>query len=729
MNSYRFTIRGVVQGVGFRPFVYVACKKSGLVGYVQNIGSGVIVEVNDKKKFLQILKDVPPLARIDTIQEEEMKNSFADFSIRESRGEGHAEIPADLFLCEDCLQELRNPKNRRFGYFFITCTNCGPRFTITKQSPYDRDTTTMGDFAMCSQCQEEYENPSNRRYHAQTIACHDCGPKLKLKKNNEVLSKNDKDAIYKTAELIQKGEVVAIKGVGGYHLACSLQSEAVQKLKKLTGRTDKPFSIMCRDLNMAQAIAEISNKEAEMLQSSMRPIVILKKKKDLKEVTELDTVGAMLPYTALHYLLFDHLDEPIIMTSANLSGEPIRTENVSDITSYSLEHNRNIENPADDSLIKVILGQTLFIRRSRGCVPQSIELKNLSSKTVLALGAEMNSSFCLWNNNRAILSQYLGNTSNVKTFENYKKMLEKFLEFTHVKPGGILADMHPGYNTALYAEELSKKWDIPLIRVQHHKAHAYGVAAEYGFDDFSAIVCDGLGYGEDRNIWGGEVFYNNHRVGHLENQLQLGGDSATKHPAKMAFSILRKFMNVKEVGIYLDEYFSEKELNILDKQYRERFNTPLTSSCGRVLDAVSALLGVCHEKTYDGRPAMFLEAKSSKPYDLNPVIEDTILMTTPLFEFLVRNREKDKNRLAATAQYYLAQGMYEIATQYSDNIVFSGGCAYNRIMTEYLLSQGVKINKNIPAGDGGIAFGQVAYYLAQEKKAFQDVVSRITRES
>jgi hydrogenase maturation protein HypF len=710
---YKFTIRGVVQGVGFRPYIYNACKKLGLVGYVQNVGTGVEIVVNDKNALIDILKNPPPLAKIDRYEIEEVSGVYTNFEIKESAGGGFSEIPADLYLCEDCLQELKNPSDRRFNYFFTTCTNCGPRFTITKQTPYDRINTAMDEFPMCSECKKEYESPTSRRYHAQTIACHNCGPRLALIIDGKNIDADDASLIRKTADLLRNGEIVAIKGVGGFHLMCAAQSSAIQKLRGTTKREHKPYAIMCRDIEMAEQIAHINDIEKKGLLSARRPIMLLKKKEvSLQDASELDTIGVMLPYTALHYLLFNVYHEPLVMTSSNVPDGPITTKREEQFVPHVLDHSRKIENPADDSVVKVIDGNTFFIRRSRGSCPQSIPIQTESTKQILALGAELNNTFCILKDKKAILSQYMGTTSNLGAFENYKKSIDKFLQFTNTKPDIILCDLHPQYNTSLYGHTLAKRMGIPIVSVQHHKAHSYSVAAEHNIKDFVAIVCDGLGFGEDNTIWGGEIFDGNSRVGHLEPQLQLGGDSATQYPAKMLFSILRNFLDVKDAKQFLANHFTDTELTILDRQRSEKFNAPITTSCGRILDAVSVLIGFCDRRTYDGRPAMVLEAHSTTPYDLEPVIKNNILMTTPIFEYIVKNIHSDKARLAATAQLYIARGLYTIAQNYKKPIIFGGGCAYNRIMSSFMLSHGVLMNKNIPCGDGGISFGQIAYYLA-----------------
>ncbi len=760
---HRFFIQGVVQGVGFRPYIFNACIERGLTGYVQNTGSGVVAVVSDKETFIEILARVPQNARVDSYTVEEVGGTFTDFTIKDSEGVGYAEIPPDFFLCDECREELNDPKSRRHEYFFTTCTNCGPRFTITKKIPYDRNTTTMDEFPMCEACKMEYTDPHNRRYHAQTIACPDCGPRLTLYENAVAVTENDTDALEKTIKLLQEGEIVAIKGIGGFHLACKTDEETVAKLKNLRSRKDKPFAVMCRDIEMVMSVGNPNEAQKQALLSPERPIVLIPKKNPMNAVSELDTVGIMLPYSALHHLLFEKIGEPLVMTSSNRADEPMSTIREEQLVPYVLDHGREITNAADDSVVKIIAGHTFFIRRSRGYVPRSISIPK-NEHTLLALGAEMNNTFCVAKpDGKAILSQHMGNTANLESFERYKETVHRFLCFAEAEPRGIIADLHPGYNTAEFGELLSEELCVPLIKVQHHKAHAYGTALENGLNDFVAIVGDGLGYGEDGTIWGGEIFHNNERVGHLEQHLQVGGDSATRYPAKMLFSILRNFLSVPEAEKYMNEAFSPDDLTLLDKQRTEKFNAPLTSSCGRVLDAAAFLLGFCNERTYDGRPAMLLEANSFGPLPLAPVVKDNVLMTTPLFEFLVTNLEKDKKRLAATVQRYLAEGLYEIAQQFATGrmdlnevrgarereaesystygegssnrsneeirqihtpsnkpIVWTGGCAYNTIMTGFMLEQGVLVNKNIPAGDGGISFGQIAYVLADPKGTFAD---------
>ncbi|MEK6970765.1 MAG: carbamoyltransferase HypF, partial [archaeon] len=497
---YRFHIEGVVQGVGFRPFIYTACLQKGLSGYVQNTGQGVVVVVDQKEPLERILENVPAGARIDGYSVQETNENVKGFSIYSSMGTGFVEIPPDLFLCDDCVAEMRDPKNRRKDYFFTTCTYCGPRYSITKNTPYDRKTTTMHDFDMCGACSKEYANPINRRYHAQTTACPECGPKLFFYENKSKQSTDSADALRRAIAVIQSNRVVAVKGVGGFHLVCTTNPIAVQRLRELTGRKHKPFALMCQDIPMVEKITHVSQQEKKILESVERPIVILSKKEPFSAVSELDSLGVMLPYTGLHYLLFQQVKEPLVMTSANLPNAPITTLQQEQWVPFVLDHNRRIQNRVDDSIIKVVDQHPLFVRRSRGWVPQSIPLKG-TKETILALGAEQNNVFAIYKNGRAILSPHVGNTSNPDTLSRFGNEVESFLAFTDTIPQIILVDAHSGYATYSYGEKLASQLSVPLRKIYHHSAHAYSVAGENNLEQFSAIVCDGMGLGEDGTIW------------------------------------------------------------------------------------------------------------------------------------------------------------------------------------------------------------------------------------
>lgn len=712
----RFTITGVVQGVGFRPFIHNACIQAGISGSIRNTGDGIEAIVDDAETFEKILTTLPNHMRIDSIRQERIDGQVTGFRILDSATGGHAEIPPDFFLCDDCLAELTDLENRRCGYFFLTCTLCGPRFTIAESNPYDRATTTMRDFAMCPDCQKEYTDPSDRRFHAQTIACPVCGPKITLYEHGKSLDlPNDTDKLRYIGHAFQKNEIIAIKGVGGFHLFCNTQDKTIKKIDALTGRHRKPYAVLCRDIMMARGIATLTPEEERGLLSPERPIVLARKNARSPDASELDTIGIMLASTALHILLFEHFPQPLICTSSNLAHAPLTTERTEQFVPLVLDHDRRIVQAADDSVLKVIDETPLLIRRSRGFVPRSIAIDSTDTAPILALGAEMNNTFAIYDGHgRVTLSQHIGDTTHPETFDRYRATIDRFLTSTRITPRVLLCDAHPEYQTSLYGRELAETLNIPLIPIQHHRAHAYAVAAEHNLNDFVAIICDGLGYGDDGTLWGGEIFENQKRIGHLECHPQLGGDAAGRFPHRMLYSILRSFMTPEEAMTFFDDRFSSRELTLLERQFSEKFHAPLTSSCGRVLDAASALLGICDERTYDGRPAMLLEAVSTEPFDLAPIIEGSVLKTAPLFRYLIENSHEDKGRLAATVQLYLATGLHAIAAQKNKPIVWAGGCAYNRIMTKYFLSKGVLINQDVPAGDGGISFGQIATYLKHE---------------
>lgn len=739
IRMYRIVVRGIVQGVGFRPYIYRKAKERNIVGSVRNTGNGVEIIVNDAG-FIDKLTDLPPLAKIDSTSLNVLNTGkrYMDFKILKSANlnlddKERTEVPPDMFLCDECLEELRNKNERRHNYHFITCTNCGPRFSIIEGYPYDRINTSMNDFNMCKKCEKEYSNPHDRRYHAETIACKECGPKLSLLDRKENISGNsDAETIKKTTDLLKKGELVAMKGIGGIHIASSCRVDAVTRERELLRRPHKSFAIMAKDMEMIESIAYATAFEKEMLASQKRPIVVLKKKaRDcLLHVSELDTIGVMLPYTALHHLIFDYLNEPLVMTSCNVSGEPIMIDEKCEINGkygktgmirYFLMHDRRIVNRCDDSVLKAVGNHALILRRSRGYTPMAVRM-TIECLDTVALGAEINNAISLSAKNKCVLSQYIGDTSKLETLNFLKDCVEKSVKLERMKPEIIACDMHPEYNTTHLAEELSRKYGARLERIQHHKAHVAGVAAEHGIENYIGIAMDGTGYGDDGKIWGGEVFDVSSgtkfkRAGHLEEQLMIGGDSSTIYPKKMLFGILSKMMDEDDLVKYglFDEKESRIYMNILDSG----FNVISTTSSGRILDAVSALLGLCDRRTYDGRPAMLLESAATRALDFEPVIAkrggEMILETTPLFEFLLEKLDiQKKGELAATAQMYLAKGLFMIAKYIADSegkrIVFSGGVAYNRMICEFMAKNGVLLNKEIPAGDGGLCYGQA--YLA-----------------
>ena len=750
-------VSGIVQGVGFRPFIYRIAVKNGLNGYVRNRGdASVEIVVEGKKDNIdQFLKDLkaekPPLAQIYNISTDYKaeEDDFSQFSIMKSSGEAKLSgsiIPPDVSICDECLRELRDPTNRRFNYFFITCTDCGPRYTITRELPYDRPNTTMQEFQMCNYCAREYEDPTNRRFHAQTVACPQCGPKVYLTSNNADPIEC-KDPIREAGRLLEEGYVVSIKGNGGFHVAASTtKADPLTRLRRDKHRKKKPFAIMSPNLETVQTFAEMNRWEAELLTSYRKPIVLLKKSSDyhLSELVspELHTVGVMLPYTGLHAMLFDQIEEPaFVMTSANPPSEPIVTDNNEAIkklgptVDYFLFHNREIAQRCDDSVVRFHGKYPCLIRRSRGYAPEPILIKHVADRCVLAVGGELNVTACILTGEKAFISQHIGDVENVETLRFMKNAIQHLTKLTNCRVEVVTCDLHPKFTTTKLAHELEKRLGCPVVQVQHHHAHAAALRAEWNVDEVVGVICDGFGYGSDGKAWGGEVLYCNkegfRRLGHLEAQPMVGGDLATYHPLRMAAGILHKKVDVTEWLMSLSQKFphGKNETELILKQL-EKGAVPETTSCGRVLDAVSALLGICYERTYEGEPAMKLESVALKGKDrlnLVPKLEGKVLDTTSLVcEIFAKKDKFSEADLACSAQSYLARGLTELALEEAEklqveHIGFSGGVAYNGhitgIMRRTVEKAGYRflVHHKIPAGDGGISFGQAIVAGFQKK--------------
>jgi len=754
----RLLVRGVVQGVGFRPFIYRIASTRGLRGYVRNLGDAsveIIVQgsVSHIEAFIKDLKvKKPPLAYIEDIKLEELgdEHTLNDFRIVESSEEktsASSMIPPDIAICDECVIELMTPHDRRFKYFFITCTNCGPRFTIITKLPYDRINTAMRDFPMCRKCSTEYSNPSDRRFHAQTIACKECGPKVFLMDKNGVII-NDEDPIPHASELLEDGMVVAIKGIGGFHIAASsLNSEPLMRLRKYKNRPTKPLAIMAKDIKSVKTFAIVGKEEEEILLSYMRPIVLLKKSHDfyLSPLISpgLNTIGVMLPYSGIHILLFDCLkrENALVMTSANLSGEPIITDNeeavrkLRGICDYFLVHNRDIISKCDDSVVRITAGKPTLVRRSRGYVPLPIELVHRSTKMVLALGAHLNVTSCILCDNKAFISQHIGDMESLDNYEFLKSSTMHLLSLINVVPEVISCDLHPTMITTVLANKLREKYGIPLIQVQHHYAHIMSLLAESGLEECIGIACDGVGYGDDGKVWGGEVLLCNmegyKRLGHLMYLPMPGGDLATFYPLRMVAGALYDEPSIEDYLTSNAHYFpgGVDEVSFLFEQLRKkRYN--VTSSTGRVFDAVSALLGICYQRSYEGEPAMKLEAvaiRGEDVVDLEPVIKDNVLDTKHLLRMIYEERSKHRlSDLAFTAHKYIARGLAIIAVQEAESrgikyVGVSGGVAYNEIFTKIIKreveSHGLRFisHEKVPPGDGGISLGQAyaAMFLAE----------------
>jgi hydrogenase maturation protein HypF len=747
----KVNVTGIVQGVGFRPFIYRIAAENRLTGYVKNRGdAGVEILVEGEKPDVQdFLRDLrerkPPLAQIyKTITSNlEGKNKYRSFTVEKSSSETEfsgSVIPPDVAICDDCLRELRNPEDPRYDYFFITCTNCGPRFTIIEKLPYDRENTTMREFTLCGFCLKEYKDPLNRRFHAQTVACPQCGPSVYLATATGEPVKHQ-DPVREAGRLLSEGKILAIKGYGGFHVAASTtENKPLTKLRQVKHRSQKPFAIMARSVDSIKTFADVNEEEKRLLTSPARPIVLLNKKDNyyLSHLVapELHNVGVMLPYTGLHYMLFDKVkDSSFVMTSANPPNQPIiednneALKNLGGTVDYFLFHNRQIAQRCDDSVVRVHGEHAAFIRRSRGYAPAPILLKEPAEHCVLALGGELNNTACILNGDKAFISQHIGDVENVETRDFLETATEHLIRLTNSKIDTIACDLHPKFTTTMLARELSEKNGWKLDQVQHHFAHVTALMEEHNANEIVGICCDGYGYGLGGEAWGGEILHCSKtqvgfkRLAHLEKQPLVGGDLATRYPLRIVAGILFGKIEIEKFLREKQRYFphGENEIEIILQQLKNRKGITETTSCGRILDAVSAVLGVCYERTYEGEPSMKLESAALKGKDvlkLKPIIKNGVLETTPLIQEIFEKRDMYKKRdLAYSAHIYLACGLSALAIRQAQEkdvnmIGFSGGVAYNGILVKAMRKiiedsdMRFLVHERVPLGDGGLSFGQ-----------------------
>jgi hydrogenase maturation protein HypF len=744
-------VTGIVQGVGFRPFIYRVAVAKGLHGYVQNRGDAgveIIVEGQEEtvQSFLEDLKsEKPPLSQIYSITTLKLEGSeeFTNFLIKKSSNEvevAGSVIPPDIAICDDCLRELRDSRNHRFEYFFITCVNCGPRFTIIEKLPCDRENTTMREFPMCGFCREEYQDPSNRRFHAQTVACPICGPEAYLV-DAEGKRVDHKDPVRETGKLLSEGYVVAVKGYGGFHIALSAtKMESLTRIRRVKHRSQKPFAVMARNIESIKSFTEVTTNQELLLSSYTRPVVLLRKSSQyhLSELVApgLHNVGVMLPYTGLHYMLFDKVeDAAFVMTSANPPNQPIVNDNdealeaLKGTVDYFLFHNRKIAHRCDDSVVRMHKDNTIFIRRSRGYSPAPIKLNRKADRCVLALGGELNNTSCILNGDKAFISQHIGDVDDVETRTFLENASKHLALLTNSKIQIVAHDLHPKFVTTKLAADIAAENGLQTISIQHHYAHAAALMAEHDTKEIICICCDGYGYGSNGEAWGGELLLCNDsvfgfkRVGHLEKQPMIGGDLATYQPLRMAAGILEGNGKVEDWLINNQKQFphGEKEIRIFLHQLERKQNIVYTTSCGRVLDAVSAVLGICLERTYEGEPSMKLESlaiEGKDALDLEPSFEDDILCTRGLVEEIFERKDKQRKAdLAYSAHVYLAKGLAALAVEKAlqndvKAVGFSGGVACNEIVAfnirKIVEASGLRflVHEVVPPGDGGLSFGQ-----------------------
>ncbi|WP_340695787.1 carbamoyltransferase HypF [Hydrogenobacter thermophilus] len=736
----KINLKGAVQGVGFRPFVYRIATELGLKGWVINDSSGVEIEVEGKEEVLQkfllrLSEEKPPLSHIYSQEIEYLDDAgYNTFEIRKSKGEGRKEVLVlpDIATCDECLRELFDPADRRYLYPFINCTNCGPRFTIIEKLPYDRPHTTMKLFTMCEDCHKEYEDPANRRFHAQPNACHMCGPWLSLYGSDRRLLGERNEALRLLIKALMDGLIVAVKGIGGFHLMCDATKEdTVKLLRKRKKRSEKPFAVMFRDIQQVNLYAEPTEFEKALLLSPERPIVLIKKRKELAPsvAPALKRIGAFLPYSPLHHIILSSLDFPLIATSGNLSDEPIVKDNeealerLSAFADMILIHNRDIKRRCDDSVVKVVGGVALPVRRSRGYAPMPIKLPFKLSRKVLALGGMLKNTFAIGFDDTVILSQHIGDVENIETLKSFECMVFDLMELYEFEPDVVVCDMHPRYETTRWGEVFSQAKGIPIIKVQHHYAHILSCMAERGIkEDVLGIAWDGTGYGEDGTLWGGEFMvcnYGNYdRVFHIKPFRLIGGEKAVKEPRRVALSVLFELYGkeVFDMEIETVRSFTNMELANLYNAWIKGINSPYSSSVGRLFDAVASIIGVRHTLSYEGQAAMMIE-------DLyNPLVRDHYTFSLershidwrPMFYDLIKDtdREKIPSRFINT----LAKVCLEVSLRVGiENVCLSGGVMQNDPLVskikELLTERGFKVHthQRVPPNDGGLCLGQAVY--------------------
>ncbi|WP_299981130.1 carbamoyltransferase HypF [Desulfobacula sp.] len=763
----RLEISGVVQGVGFRPFLFSLAKKYYLKGEVSNTSSGVLVIVEGPPDNIEgftndIYYKSPLLACVTRIESFDAElHNFSLFQIVKSRASNSRTtlISPDVTICPDCLAEMKDPCDRRYEYPFINCTNCGPRYTIIEDIPYDRPQTSMKHFKMCSDCQSEYDDPLNRRFHAQPNACPECGPQVFLTDNKgKRIDSESKEAIILAAQYLSQGRIVAVKGLGGFHLACDASSQdIVQSLRLRKARPHKPFALMAQSASHLFDHVHVSPKEKQLLESYHRPIVLLNKK-NIKN-NDIDglapgvapfnnCLGIMLPYTPLHFLLLEKGPDVLVMTSGNRSGEPLSIENedaldaFSHIADYFLLNNRDIYFRADDSIARIQTGKTRFIRRSRGYAPLPISLNKKMPK-ILGCGAGLKNTICLTRDNYVFLSQHIGDMDNVKVYDFYQTSIDHLKQLLDIQPEIIAHDMHSGYMSTDYAKAQN---NVKKVAVQHHHAHAAACMAENDLDgDVIAITLDGTGYGTDGHIWGGELLVCTQktfkRKAHLSYIKMPGGDAAVLEPWRMAASVLYQTFGNDFLSLdipYIKEMEKEK-LSFVCQMMEKNLNSPLTSSAGRLFDAVASLLCIRHKITHESQAAMELEAIADKNlindiygFDIVQNKNDDrdgsfeIDMMTCIRQITHDLKQSESSgRISLKFHHTLVAAFTKATLRASketgiQKVVLSGGVFNNDIILNQMIrtleENNLKVytHTKVPTGDGGICLGQAVVAAALE---------------
>ncbi|MCX7943467.1 MAG: carbamoyltransferase HypF [Deltaproteobacteria bacterium] len=753
--SLYIKLNGIVQGVGMRPFIYRIANELGLSGTVYNSSSGVEIYVTGEEELLDIFlyrikKEAPPSSQIHQISTKQIElREYHGFSIIKSIDGKNIDttIPADISLCINCRNELINKDDRRFLYPFINCTDCGPRYSITKKIPYDRSNTTMERFIMCDRCAEEYNDPSNRRFHAQPNACPTCGPSVTLHNNRLDKITQDYDAIKKVKEFIRDGKIIAIKGLGGFHIVCDATNKiSINTLRERKKRSMKPFAIMVPDLKTVEKFAKTSDIEKKILLSEKSPILLLEKSEDYslpEEISYQNTrIGIMLPYTPLHFLLFydpetNNYDfEALIMTSGNISELPIEfinesaVEKLGDIADFFLLHNRDIFNRVDDSVVYVLEGKEVVLRRARGYVPEPIIIRKPCKESVLATGAELKGCFAITRENQIILSQHLGDLKTEEGIEFFINTYNLITNVLQINPRLAILDKHPLYLTRKIVKKLEIK---DIYEVQHHYAHICSVLLENNFEEkVVGFAFDGTGYGDDGAIWGSEVFICDlreyRRIGHLRYAEMAGGDSASELCYIPAISFLTTIgIDYKSIRTFIE--LRPEDIELVNYSLQKKINLHKSSSMGRLFDAIAFLLGIRARNSFEGEAAMALEFFADKAchehYPVNLIKNELIEIDYySLFEQIIEDIKSGVDRSIISAKFHnwIAHAILKISNEIRTNsgintIALSGGVFQNRYLINSvigLLKENnfqVLMNRKVPPNDGGISFGQIGHYI------------------
>ncbi len=736
MRSIEVQVSGIVQGVGFRPYVYKLALKENLYGWVNNDDRGVNIALEGQseniKNFIEELKkSPPPLSKIDSIDifDLELKN-YTSFEIIHSQTTSNKStiISPDIAICDDCIDDINDNKNFRFDYSLTNCTNCGPRYSIINIVPYDRANTSMSKFKMCNECKEEYTNPLNRRYHAQPVSCEKCGPEIALYDNtNNEISKN-LDAIKELANKINQGYIVALKGMGGFHIVCDATNEkAINELRFRKNRPSKPFAVMFKNIEDVKKHAEITLKEEEIISSKEKPIILVKSfssSLSLSIAPNIDRIGCFLAYTPLHIILFKYLNNPIVATSANLSNEPIirfkdeLIEKLGNVIDFALDFDRDIINACDDSVVQIVNNELFVLRNARGYAPISLKLNKKIDKRILALGANQKSTISLAFEDNLILSPHIGDLGSITSVEYFSRTIETFKRFYDFTPDLIVCDKHPTYESTKWA----KSQNIELVQIQHHYAHMLSCMAEYNLEEKVLAFCfDGTGYGDDGNIWGGEIFIGDNkfyeRVNHFKYFKLLGGEKAVKEPKRVALSLLFDTFSLNEV-LDLDnptvKAFSQSEIKLMYTIWLKGLNAPLTSSLGRVFDAIASLSGIAQFQSYEGETGLQIEMvydESIKESYKFEIIDNQIDLSSCIKQIV---KDKDKSIIASKFINALVELIIKISQKYDAlPVVLTGGVFQNKTLLELVIKRLESLNKRyyyskkIPLNDGGISIGQI----------------------